>query len=150
MNRIEWFTNKKNGLSIGLATVAFLFSCLLTGPLFAQEGLGSKVSGSELRALLTGKTIVGTSKKGRYFHKTFEEGGKLVGNSIWPPNKAITRGGERPDSDTGKWWIEKDRQCHQWKRWGKGKPWCHNIYKRGGKYHSYSETGGKRATWWVE
>lgn len=43
--------------------------------------------------------------------------------------------------DTGKWWVERNRLCHKWKRWFDGDTQCLRLKKTGKRIFWTSDTG---------
>ena len=115
-----------------------LFGCQTTQ---AIADKGSALTGAELKELLSGNTVMGVNhKKGRDFRIFHSSNGKISAS-------AENHDGSRPDSDEGKWWIEGNKRCTKFSRWGKGFTHCKEIFKSGNKYNLYSlKTGRLRST----
>ncbi len=43
----------------------------------------------------------------------------------------------REDNDSGKWWVENDRLCLQWRIWADGETQCYQIRRTGEEFWSY-------------
>jgi hypothetical protein len=102
---------------------------------------GSALTGTELKELHSGNTVIGVNhKKGRDFRIYHSSNGTI---SAYAENHDSSR----PDSDKGKWWIKGNKRCTKFSRWSKGFTYCKEIFKSGNKYNLYSlKTGQLRST----
>jgi len=83
----------------------------------SNEGIKATVAGSVLHI----DTPLGTKLPVRY-----SEDGKLAGRAGGMVANYL---GAR--SDSGRWWVSKNRLCHKWKRWFEGKLQCLRLRKAG-------------------
>ncbi|MBF0160580.1 MAG: hypothetical protein HQL58_13790 [Magnetococcales bacterium] len=102
-----------------------------SGSLYA-EPLGQKLSGSELKGLLSGNTAEGINHlKQREFKIFYNVSGALSGSSQNTGQKAASMG-LKPNQDIGKWWMEGDDRCVQWNSWDSSG--CGSVFKKGDDY----------------
>jgi len=103
-----------------------------------------RVTGEELLAMSADRTVTGVSvnSPGWTYIIYRNPDGTVKGTS--------TNGSDN-SSDTGKWWIESNRLCSQWKTWREGKKSCDSIYFNGEYRMVITEAGkivdGKEQKW---
>ena len=93
-------------------------------------GEGTRVTGAELLDLLSDNTI------------SIHEYGdtaviEMYGNGKMYAVKSKT------EKNEGKWSVENDRLCLQFKRWGFGDEICYDVFRKGEEYNLYTSTGIK-------
>jgi len=83
----------------------------------SNEGITEAVAGSVLHI----DTPLGTKLPVRY-----SQDGKLAGRA-----GGMVANYLGATSDSGRWWVSKNRLCHKWKRWFEGKLQCLRLQKAG-------------------
>lgn len=102
-----------------LMALIFLSACTTS-----QTGLGEdavKMSGEEIKALITGQT--------------FKYWGPTTGTQSWTETdtRFVDDSGDRGAS---KWWIEGEKYCAQFKQFNKGRPVCRTWYSLGNNVYT--------------
>ncbi|MXN66923.1 hypothetical protein GR183_18565 [Stappia sp. GBMRC 2046] len=87
----------------------------------------SEMTGSEIKAAVSGKRIFLKTPFGGEFPLYYRENGKVDGSG-----KAIGLGRFMKPSDSGRWWVQGDRLCQQWRSWYDGKRFCFTLAEQGG------------------
>ena len=93
-------------------------------PIEVQIKEKGRMTEAELRSLIPGATLRGTSARGNGF--------VVIYNANWSLD------GQTPyDSDSGAWMIEGDTICTQWRKWRNGQRRCFYVMKNGDRYVAY-------------
>jgi hypothetical protein len=108
------------GAMRGQALMAVLLA--LGGSVFAVEA-AERLTGDTLRRAVSGKTV--------YFRTPVAEipiryrpNGSIHGATS---ASLAALGGESVSSDTGRWWVVRERLCQQWKNWLDGRSYCYKF-----------------------
>ena len=109
-----------------ISTLVF-FAVTLTGGLANAETL----SGSEIRANVSGAKFTGTNDYDNPYTYWFKPHGRLKGRL----------GKKDQFDDRGRWWVRGDRLCMHWELWSMGKAHCYIIDMTGDKISRLKEDG---------
>lgn len=101
-----------------------LAAMLVTSPALAAD---VTLSGAEIRALITGRTVALQTTVGQ-IPLRYEASGAVSGDLGGV--SAVAR--LFAPRETGKWWIRGDAMCQQWPSWYDGKRFCFRIEKQAG------------------
>lgn len=96
-----------------------------TTPAAAEDTL----TGEQLKKEIPGSAVTYQSDSGFPFRMDFKAGGGLAGRC-------------GPRSDRGKWWVDNDKLCRQWNKWGRNSIWCFKVAKAPGEYRWIKDNGG--------
>ena len=98
-----------------------------TGAALAQS---TGMSGDALRQTISGRTIVLSTPVGG-LPITYQPDGTLSGQA----NGLQVLAGAGPKQDTGRWWINANQVCQQWKVWLDSRKYCYEMRIDGQKVH---------------
>ncbi|MDO9418318.1 hypothetical protein [Pararhizobium sp.] len=79
-----------------------------------------------IRQDIVGRTIYLAAPMGGEFPLNYRASGQVDGDG-----KAVGLGKFIQPNDTGKWWIESNKLCQQFKVWYKGAPMCFELTTAG-------------------
>ena len=126
-----------------LKYIVFAVSILVLGGAQAQaQESGTKISGDELRALVTGANVTHVNRHGSERRWTNEADGTFVASST---NKKHGGAMSRSATGHGKWSIgSDDKLCIEidWKR--EDEKWCAAIVKADGSYYLNSVESARK------
>lgn len=109
------------------ARIAGVCSALFAiGVLIQPAGASSMMTGSEIKAAVSGKRIFLKTPFGGEFPLYYRGNGKVDGSG-----KAIGLGRFMKPADSGRWWVQGNRLCQQWQSWYDGKRFCFTLAERG-------------------
>ncbi len=94
------------------------------------ESTGEHLSGAQIEQMLLNGTIQGKNR-GNPYTITYGDGGMMSG----------VAGKNDEFSDTGKWWVEGDRFCRQYKKWVDGAAACFDFVLEDGNFKWYDTDG---------
>jgi len=122
------------GATVSCAAALLLGVALATGARAETlaEATGEHLSGAQIEQMLLNGTIQGKNQWGNPYTVTYGEGGEMSG----------VAGKNDEYRDTGKWWIEGDRFCRQYKEWLEGKAACLDVVHEDGIF-KWHDTDGK-------
>ncbi len=127
-------------LPILLFAVMFLAAQIISGP-GAASGTAEQLKGSALEKAVAGKVVYmkteGVTLPIRYKRNKTMTGKLRAVASLLAVNT--------PSSDSGKWWIDKDRLCQRWNRWLDGNTFCYTL-KRAGQTVHWVRNDGRKGT----
>jgi hypothetical protein len=92
--------------------------CVLVGVNASSAGHG-QLSGDDIEATLSGATAKGKTDKGKPWSVRY----LVDGSAKFSLN-------DNSFADQGKWWVEGDRYCAQWKKIRKGAKGCWHVEHR--------------------
>lgn len=122
----------RNIIIVAVACLA-LVACKTTEEAFKESGK-KPLSSTQIKQLLTDKSVDGESSGGYPFKVRYTADGKAILES----NKY---------DETGKWWVEgKDLYCSQYPSVRGGKKGCRRLYDLGDKYQMVDLEGAKSST----
>ena len=94
-----------------------------------------RVTGDDLLAMSSDRTVTGVSFNNPDW--TY-----IIYRSVDGTATGTSTNGSDNSNDTGKWSIESDQMCHQWKSWQDGRKNCDSVYFNG-EYHMMITQAGK-------
>ncbi|MDJ0948459.1 MAG: hypothetical protein QNJ94_06025 [Alphaproteobacteria bacterium] len=113
--------------------LAFAATMLAGQPVGAEE----RLNGAQLRELLPGKTVQGTSDGINDITVRFSSDGTVAGRA-----EMILL----VDEDEGVWEIEDDTICLTWTTWADAERRCMHVERHGDRYESYAAEDGSMRT----
>jgi hypothetical protein len=120
------------------ALFVFLASLLFASTTFAQS---DRYSDSDIRDSIIGKRIYLAAPLGGEFPLNYRSSGTVDGTG-----EALGLGRFAKPKDTGKWWIDSNRLCQQFKTWYDGKPMCFELYRTGNDTLKWIRDNGQTGT----
>jgi hypothetical protein len=100
---------------------------VISGTAFAGEG-GGALTGDKLRQAVSGKTVFLMTPIGAEIPIRYRRNGSIHGST----SASLARlGGESVSSDTGRWWVVRERLCQQWKNWSDSRSYCYKFHIAG-------------------
>ena len=117
--------NQDSATTKATARFSAMALCLLAiaaGPLLAQAQKGEQLSGSALKAFISGKRIYLATPLGGEIPLYYRANGVVDGSG-----EAVGLGRYLAPKDRGRWWISKDRVCQKWKEWYDGRTFCFTL-----------------------
>ena len=114
--------------TIGLLVAGSLFAAAGTGPAWADS---ARMTGEEITAALSGATIYGKTPKGKGWTVRYLEDGSakfVMDDNSW--------------GDQGKWWVEGDHYCAQWKKVRDGAKGCWFMRHLAGDRYAFDGIDG--------
>ena len=116
-------------LSLSAIAAIAVSAAALAPPAFAADAL----TGPEITALLSDATTKGRARGGKTrTMKTAADGGMTLQMDDYS------------NSDTGKWWIEGDVYCSQWRKLRDGAKGCWDVTPAGGDEYDFVGRDGMR------
>ncbi len=100
--------------------------------------LAGALSGEEIRRDIIGRTIYLAAPLGGEFPLNYRSDGLVDGNG-----QALGLGRFIKPADTGRWWVDGDRLCQQFKTWYDGSPSCFQLFKAGAKSLKWVRDNGE-------
>lgn len=105
-------------------SVIVLLCAMISSLAAAAEA--AKMKEADIRSLIIGKTIYLAAPMGGEFPLNYYPSGKVDGSG-----KALGLGKFIQPTDTGRWWIQSDKLCQQFKVWYDGSPMCFDLTETG-------------------
>lgn len=93
-----------------------------------------KLTGDEIRETRAGHSFRFKADTGSTGVISYKADGTMTGRKV------------SGAAETGKWRVEGDRYCQQWRNWRYGERYCYHIYEIGEKQYQLSGIPGKSAT----
>ncbi len=107
-----------------MKTTAFaLFGTLIAGISAAQA---SQLQEADIRSMIIGRTIYLAAPMGGEFPLNYKPSGEVDGNG-----KAVGLGKFIQPTDSGRWWIQANKLCQQFKVWYDGSKMCFELTENG-------------------
>ena len=100
------------------------------------------LSGSEVRKIVAGKTIVLETPYGFELPIRYRVNGTMTGRGHKIAQLVSAKG---KTIDRGRWWIQGNRLCQKWNDWLEGKSHCFRL-KRQGKKVFWKANSGHQGT----
>lgn len=111
------------------AIVAMGLAAGLAGAVLVQTAnAGSKLTGSQMRSIFSGKKFTGQWKGNPLVLQAFRNG--------------LLRGKSLNRIDQGRWFIRGNHLCFSLQVWTKNKPKCGAMYKSGRRYYGFIRRNG--------
>lgn len=107
----------------------------------ATPAAASQMSGPEIKSRITGKRVFLAVPFGGEFPLLYRRDGKVEGSG-----EAIGLGRWFQPKDEGRWWVEGDRLCQQWRTWYEGRPQCFTLQATGENTLSWVQQDGTKGT----
>lgn len=101
---------REESIRPGIAVLAEVIRSLQAGPASAGLGADAALGGADLRRTLSGATLLVQTVYGDPCSIDLAADGTMSGRA----------GFANEDVDTGRWWIEGDFWCRQWREWAYG------------------------------
>jgi hypothetical protein len=120
------------------ALFVFLMSLLFASMTHAQS---DRYSESDIRDSIIGKRIYLAAPLGGEFPLNYRSSGTVDGTG-----EALGLGRFAQPKDSGKWWIDGNRLCQQFKTWYDGKPMCFELYRTGSDTLKWIRDNGQTGT----
>jgi len=98
----------------------------------AAAAEANQMKEADIRSLIVGKTIYLATPMGGEFPLNYHPSGEVDGSG-----KALGLGKFIQPTDKGRWWIQSDKLCQQFKVWYDGSPMCFDL----------TETGQHKVKW---
>src|SRR6476620_9857791 len=95
----------------------------------------SALSGDAIKAAVTGAVVEVDTPLGTKVPIRYSEDGRITGEA-----RGLAHILGSP-SDSGKWWVSRDRLCHKWTKWFDGVLQCLRISQRGSRIFWRSDDG---------
>lgn len=114
-----------------MRTISIAFLCATVCSL-AAAAEATPMKEADIRSLIIGKTIYLAAPMGGEFPLNYHPSGEVDGSG-----KALGLGKFIQPTDTGRWWIQSDKLCQQFKVWYEGSPMCFDL----------TETGDGKVKW---
>jgi hypothetical protein len=96
-------------------------------PAAAAFAESSSLAGDELKKAISGKTVF-LKVSGFELPIKYAANGRMSGK-MSTVAASLSRGDG--SSDTGKWWVDGDQLCQQWRVWMDGKSYCYKLTRSG-------------------
>jgi hypothetical protein len=84
------------------------------------------LSGTEIEAAVVGKRIYLATPFGGEFPMNYRTDGRVDADG-----KALGLGTMVAPKDSGRWWVDGDKLCQQWRTWYDGKAFCFTLRQSG-------------------
>ncbi len=101
-----------------------ILSVTVSGLAAAAEA--TQMKEADIRSLIIGKTIYLAAPMGGEFPLNYHPSGQVDGTG-----KALGLGKFIQPTDQGRWWIQSDKLCQQFKVWYDGSPMCFDLTETG-------------------
>jgi hypothetical protein len=102
---------------------------------------GEKLSGEEIRQMVTTNRVFLATPLGGEFPLNYRPNGQVDGSG-----EAIGLGRFVQPKDSGRWWIAGNALCQQWQTWYDGKRICFTIQRTGPKTIIWRQDSGDSGT----
>jgi len=126
-------------MSKSIIVTAFVLSCGIAFGAMADPIL---LIGKSLSNAVSGRTIFIQTPIGEEVAVRYRPNGTMVGNSS---AQLAFLAGEDVKSDKGRWWVQREQLCQQWRSWSKGREFCYKLRVSGQKVR-WSRNDGKSGT----
>jgi hypothetical protein len=83
-----------------------------------------RLAGDDLRKSVSGKTIYFATPIGAEIPIRYRPNGSM---SAATSDSLAALGGEDVSSDTGRWWVVRERLCQQWRNWLESRSYCYEF-----------------------
>lgn len=110
-------------LRVSLTTIAMFTALSFVAP---SAHAKQELSGAEIESLITGKRIFLSVPLGGEFPLRYSKNGMVSGDG-----SAMGLGKYMAPKETGRWWVQNDQLCQQWKSWYKGQVACFQLFETG-------------------
>lgn len=114
--------------------IATAITVLIIVPSAAQAATDA-IKGSEITTLVAGARVEIDTPLGHKLPVQYHADGRLSGTA---GELASYLGAQ---SDSGRWWVSKDRLCHKWSKWFDGELQCLRLKKDGRRIHWENQAG---------
>jgi hypothetical protein len=101
-------------------------AAILGGAVVAAPAAASTLSGSELRALVSGRTVYLAAPLGGEFPLSYKPNGTVTGDG-----QAVGLGRFFAARETGRWFMSGDQLCQQFPTWYNGTRLCFTVQSLG-------------------
>ncbi|MFD1745413.1 hypothetical protein ACFSE1_08080 [Rhizobium helianthi] len=132
-------TTGKPKLTLKLIAALLVSSAAGLAP--SAQAAEEAYSASEIQKMIIGKRVYLATPLGGEFPLNYRKSGVVDGSG-----EAIGLGRFAKPNDSGKWWINGDRLCQQFKTWYKGAPMCFELYKTGSNTLRWIRDNGQKGT----
>jgi len=102
------------------------FALLGTLSIGFSSAQASQLQEADIRSNIIGRTIYLAAPMGGEFPLNYKPSGEVDGNG-----KAVGLGKFIQPTDSGRWWIEANKLCQQFKVWYDGKQMCFELSANG-------------------
>jgi hypothetical protein len=111
----------------GMVGIAAFLAIFMAGPqAIASATAATTLRGAQIERTIVGKRIYLATPFGGEFPMNYRAGGVVDGDG-----EALGLGRMVAPKDTGRWWIDGDRLCQQWREWYDGKAFCFTLQQTG-------------------
>jgi hypothetical protein len=86
------------------------------------------LTGEKLRKAVSGKTVYLMTPLGTEIPIRYSPNGQMHGRTS---ASLAALGGESVSSDTGRWWVVRERLCQRWNNWVDGRSYCYKFRMTG-------------------
>jgi hypothetical protein len=104
-----------------------LIAAGLALPTAAAVAESNSLAGDELKKAISGKTVF-LKISGFELPIKYAVNGRMSGK-MGTVAASLSRGDG--SSDSGKWWVDGDQLCQQWRVWMDGKSYCYKLTRSG-------------------
>ncbi len=134
---------KLGGTGLAVAALALTAAVMAgVGPAVATSG---PLDAAGIQSTVGGKRIYLATPFGGEFPLNYRPGGVVDGDG-----EALGLGKMMAPKDRGRWWIDGNRLCQQWKEWYDGRAYCFTLTRTGAKSLRWVRDDGLAGTARVE
>lgn len=134
---------KLGGTGLAVAALALTTAVMAgVGPAVATSG---PLDAAGIQSTVGGKRIYLATPFGGEFPLNYRPGGVVDGDG-----EALGLGKMMAPKDRGRWWIDGNRLCQQWKEWYDGRAYCFTLTRTGAKSLRWVRDDGLAGTARVE
>ena len=108
---------------------------------WSSIAIASPMSGDDIRRDIVGRNILLATPFGGEFPLNYRPGGRVDGDG-----EALGLGRFLAPRDTGRWWIDGDRLCQQFRSWYDGAPMCFRLTRTGPRALNWVRDNGETGT----
>jgi hypothetical protein len=112
----------------GLAVAALALSAAIMAGVGAAVATSGPLDAAGIQSTVGGKRIYLATPFGGEFPLNYRPGGVVDGDG-----EALGLGKMMAPKDRGRWWIDGNRLCQQWKEWYDGRAYCFTLTRTGAK-----------------
>jgi len=94
--------------------------------MMASAATATALQGDQIERTIVGKRIYLATPFGGEFPMNYRPGGVVDGDG-----EALGLGRMVAPKDSGRWWVDGDRLCQQWRAWYDGKAFCFTLQQTG-------------------
>jgi hypothetical protein len=108
---------------------------------FSVAASAAPLSGSEIKALVSGKKVYLATPYGAEFPLHYRKNGNVTGDA-----SGFSLASFLAPKETGKWWTQGQKLCQKWPTWYKGKTICFTIQQTGDNSIAWVRDDGMKGT----